>query len=149
MANPPGRVGGSFGAIGRWQRRQGRRAVYLFLDWRPRTRALFVLLTSCSVVYWTLFGCFFVSVTLAAGIAEDGGTVEGQVEGRCELAVRVGKEADARLASGVLGSTPGTHAESMSVMCRSGGYQVRFQGMAKKVDRPVETPSSKDDLKKI
>ena len=89
------------------------------------------------------------SVTLAAGIAEDGGTVEGQVEGRCELAVRVGKEADARLASGVLGITPGTHAESMSVMCRSGGYQVRFQGMAKKVDRPVETPSSKDDFKKI
>jgi hypothetical protein len=89
------------------------------------------------------------SVTLAASIAEDGGTVEGQVKGRCELAVRVGKEADARLASGVLGSTPGTHAESVSVMCRRGGYQVRFQGMAKKFDRPVETPSSEDDLRKI
>jgi hypothetical protein len=88
-------------------------------------------------------------VTLAASIAEDGGTVEGQVKGRCELAVRVGKEADARLASGVLRSTPGTHAESVSVICRSGGYQVRFQGMVKKVDRPVETPSSKDDFKKI
>ena len=51
------------------------------------------------------------SVTLAAGIAEDGGTVEGQVEGRCELAVRVGKEADARLAGGIQGGSPCTHAE--------------------------------------
>lgn len=35
------------------------------------------------------------SVALTAGVAEDGGTVEGQVEGRSQLAVRVGEEADA------------------------------------------------------
>jgi hypothetical protein len=75
------------------------------------------------------------SVALVAGIAEDGGTVEGQVKSRCELAVRVGKEADARLASGVLGGTLGAYAESMLVMCRGGGYQVRFRCMVKKVDR--------------
>jgi hypothetical protein len=90
------------------------------------------------------------SVALAAGIAEDGSAVEGQVKGRCELAVRVGKEADARLASGVLRSTPGTHAESMSVMCRGGGYEVRFRCMAKKVDRSrphqVKMASRRSDL---
>lgn len=52
------------------------------------------------------------SVTLAAGVAEDGGTVEGQVKGRCQLAVRVGEEADARLASGVKRGTPGAHSRS-------------------------------------
>jgi hypothetical protein len=75
------------------------------------------------------------SVTLAAGIAEDSGTVERQVKRRCELAVRVGKEADARLASGVLRGTPCAHAESLSVICREGVYLVRIRSMAKKVDR--------------
>jgi hypothetical protein len=63
------------------------------------------------------FGDFAVlnhkSVALAAGIAKDGGTIKGQIKGRSELAVRVGKETDARFTGGVQGSTPGAHAGSM------------------------------------
>ena len=50
------------------------------------------------------------SVPLAAGVAKDGGTVEGQVEGAGELAVRIGEEANTRLAGGVEGCAPGAHA---------------------------------------
>ena len=53
------------------------------------------------------------SVALAAGVAKDGGTIEGEVKSRGKLAVRVGKEADARLAGGVQGGSPCTHAESV------------------------------------
>ena len=87
------------------------------------------------------------SVALATGIAEDGGTVERQVKSRCELAVRVGKEADAGIASGVLRCTPGAHAGSMSVTSQGRGYQVRFD-MAK-IFRSVKTPSSDGELEKI
>ena len=75
------------------------------------------------------------SVALATGIAEDGGTVEGEVKGRGELAVRVGKESDARLASGVLRGSPGAHAGSMSVMSQGRGYQVRSGYVAKRLDQ--------------
>ena len=51
-------------------------------------------------------------VALATGVAKDGSTIEGQVKSRGELAVRVGKEADARLAGGVEGGSPCTHAGS-------------------------------------
>jgi hypothetical protein len=88
------------------------------------------------------------SVALATGIAEDGGTVERQVKGRCELAVRVGKEANARLAGGVLRGTPGAHAGSMSVMSQGRGYQVRFGYMAKRF-RSAKMPSSDCELEKV
>jgi hypothetical protein len=70
-------------------------------------------------------------VALAAGVAKDGSTIEGQIKGAGKLAVRVGKEADARFASRVQGGAPSAHAGSvLAVRWHSGHVNCWWLGQA-------------------